>query len=57
MSIDDDWRHVSVDVTHHGQQKYLMIVDCGPSRFVIRRTLKNESYSEIVPMLRQVFLC
>ena len=55
LSVDDDWRRVAMDVTHHGQQKYLTIVDCGPSRLAIWRAIRNESDTEIVPMLRQVF--
>ena len=55
LSVDDDWRRVAMDATHHGQQRYLTIVDCGPSRFAIWRAIRNESDTEIVPMLRQVF--
>ena len=44
-----------MDATYHGQQKYLTVVDCGPSRFAIRRAIRNESDTEIVPMLRQAF--
>ena len=55
LSVDDDWRRVAMDVTHHGQQKYLTIVDCGSSRFAIWCAIRNESDIEIVPMLRQVF--
>ena len=54
LSVDDDWRRVAMDVTHHGQQRYLTIVDCGPSRFAIWRAIRNGSDTEIVPMLRQV---
>ena len=55
LSVDDDWKLLAMDVTHHGQQKYLAIVDRGPSRFAIWHTTRNKSHTERVPMLRQAF--
>ena len=55
LNVPDDWRRVAVDVTHYGLQKYLTIVDCGPSRFAIWRIIRSEAETEVVSVLRQVF--
>ena len=55
LSVPDDWQRVAVNVTHYGSQKYLTMVDCGPSRFAIWRIIRSESETEIVSVLRQVF--
>ena len=44
-----------MDVTHYGSQKYLTMVICGPSRFVIWQIVRSESETEVVSVLRQVF--
>ena len=31
LGLEKDWKRLALDVTHHGCQKYLTIVDCGPS--------------------------
>ena len=31
LSVEEDWKRLALDVTHHGCQKYLTMVDCGPS--------------------------
>ena len=55
LSVPDDWQRVAVDVTYYGLQKYLTMVDCGPSRFAIWRIIRSESETEVVSILRQVF--
>ena len=54
LSVEEDWKRLALDVTHHGCQKYLTIVDCGPSQFAIWRNIKNESESHVVSVLRQI---
>ena len=44
-----------MDVTHYGLQKYLTMVDCGPSRFAIWRIIRSESETKVLSVLRQVF--
>ena len=41
LSVEEDWKRLALDVTHYGCQKYLKIVDCGPSRFAIWRNIQN----------------
>ena len=55
LSVEEDWKRLALNVTHHGCQKYLTIVDCGPSRFAIWRNIQNESESQVVSVLRQIF--
>ena len=55
LSVEEDWKRLVLDVTHHDCQKYLTIVDCSPSRFAIWRNIQNESESQVVSVLRQIF--
>ena len=55
LSVEENWKRLALDVTHHGCQKYLTIVNCGPSRLVIWRNIQNESESQVMSVLRQVF--
>ena len=55
LSVEDDWKRLALDVTHHGCQKYLTIVDCGPSRFAIWRNIQNESESHRVCVKTGIF--
>ena len=55
LVVSDNWQRVAVDVTHYGSQKYLTMVDCGPSPFAIWRIIRSKSETEVVSVLRQVF--
>ena len=55
LSVEEDWKHLVLDVTHHGCQKYLTMVNCSPSQFAIWRNIQNESKSQVAPVLRQIF--
>ena len=35
LRVDKVWDRLVCDVTHVGQEKYVTIVDCGPSRFAV----------------------
>ena len=41
LAVEDNWSRVAVDVTHCDNQLFLSMVDCGPSRFAIRRRLQT----------------
>ena len=55
LSVEEDWKRLALDVTHHGCQKYLTMVDFGPSRSAIWRNIQNESESQVMSVLRQIF--
>ena len=55
LSVEEDWKRLPLDVTHHGCQKYLTIIDCGPSQFAIWRNIQNESENQVASVLRQIF--
>ena len=42
LSVEVNWQRIAVDVTHHGREKYLTLVDCGPSRFAIWRRIESK---------------
>ena len=45
---------LAVDVTHYNRDCYLTCVDCGPSRFVIWKKLRDESATSIVAELETI---
>ena len=55
LSVTQNWQRLAVDVTHFGQDRYLTIVDCGPSRFAIWRKIASESAAVLAAVLEQVF--
>lgn len=55
LEVCSNWQRIAIDVTHFGQLKYLTIIDCGPSRFAIWRSIRTETDSEVVGLLEQVF--
>lgn len=55
LSVPTNWHRLSIDVTKFGAEKYLTIVDCGPSRFAIWRKIRNEGEVELISELTKVF--
>lgn len=55
LSVAQNWQRLAADVTHYGNERYLTMVDCGPSRFAIWRRINTESAGEITALFEQVF--
>ena len=55
LKVDKVWDRLACDVTHVGQEKYVTIVDCGPSRFAVWQRVNHEDDTEVVACLRKVF--
>lgn len=49
LDYNDSWQRLAIDTTHYGSAKYLTIaiVDCGLSRFSIKRWIFNETKEQI----------
>ncbi|KAF0314327.1 hypothetical protein FJT64_015207 [Amphibalanus amphitrite] len=56
LGVSVPWQRISIDVTHHRGQNYLTVIDCGPSRFCVWRSLRRANAIEIVGHLEQLFL-
>ena len=56
LGVSVPWQRISIDVTHHRGQNYLTVIDCGPSRFCVWRSLRRANANEIVGHLEQLFL-
>ncbi|XP_047142030.1 uncharacterized protein LOC101238313 [Hydra vulgaris] len=39
LSVEKNWNRVAIGFTHVGAELYLSMIDCGPSRYTIRRKL------------------
>ena len=55
MKVNKVWDRLACDVTHVGQEKFVTIVDCGPSRFAVWQRVNHEDETEVVACLRKVF--
>ena len=56
LAVEQNWRRIAVDVTHYSNDRYLTMVDCGPSRIAIWRRMSDETAMSVVTQLRLVVL-
>lgn len=55
LSVKNNWTRWAYDVTHFHCDKYLTLVDSGPSRFCVWKPLANESITTVLEALLCVF--
>jgi hypothetical protein len=55
LDCEHNWYRLAIDVTHYGKNKFMTIVDCGPSRFCIWRQISNETKDQVLKVLKEVF--
>lgn len=56
LSVPETWQRIAIDVTHYHGHNYLSIIDCGPSRYCVWRSLRRADAAEVVSHLEQLFL-
>ncbi|XP_065657970.1 uncharacterized protein LOC136082493 [Hydra vulgaris] len=56
MDVEGNWERLAMDITHYGTDKFLSLIDCGPSKYALWRQLSS-SYGSlaIVRILRLIF--
>ncbi|XP_065658267.1 uncharacterized protein LOC136082772 [Hydra vulgaris] len=56
LDVEGNWERLAMDITHYGTDKFLSLVDCGPSKYALWRQLSS-SYGSlaIVRILRPIF--
>ena len=55
LSVNENWTRLAADVTKYNQQKFLSVIDCGPSRFAIWKLIKAEDVKSIVSEFSSLF--
>lgn len=55
LGVSDIWARVSMDTCHVGNQLYLTLIDCGPTRYAIWKRLRRQDSSSIIEQLEPVF--
>lgn len=55
LEVDGIWQRVGMDVTHYENRHYLTLVDCGPSRFSVWRSLRLQTTACITEQLETIF--
>ena len=55
LEVDTDWWRLTLDVIHYRVKCYLIVVDCGPSRFAISREVSSENAKEVGKHLMEIF--
>ena len=48
LDVHDNWRRVRMDITQYEDQHYLILIDCGPSRFSIWHPLQHQNAASIM---------
>ena len=56
LDVKENWERLPMDITHYGTEKFLSLIDCGPSKYVLWWQLSS-SYGSgaIVRILRLIF--
>ena len=55
LGVGSTWRTLAMDITHYGSQHFLMLIDCGPSRFTVWRPLLCQDSTSVICQLESVF--
>lgn len=55
LHVEDNWVRLACDVTHFCGERFLTVIDSGPSRFMIWRRLRSEAAGEVSDNLEQIF--
>ena len=55
LEVNESWRSLAIDVTHHQRSLYLSVVDCGPSRFSLWRLLRRADSAHVIEELHRIF--
>lgn len=55
LDVEKNWERLACDVTHYNHDRYLTLIDSGPSRFAIWKPVSNENVSMIINALLCVF--
>lgn len=55
LEVTSVWTRLASDITHVSGVPYLSVVDCGPSRFAIWRSLRNETTRAVREELQNIF--
>ena len=56
LAVKENWRRLAMDtITHYGGKLYLTMVDCGPGRFAVWRSIASDSSESICRVRAGVF--
>ena len=55
LEVEESWTRLAIDVTHHQRGLYLSVVDCGPSRFSLWRSLRRADSAHVIEELHRIF--
>ena len=55
LDVRENWVRLAIDTTHYNGNCYLSCVDCGPSRFMVWKLLRDESAVCVTVALHEIF--
>ena len=55
LGVPEVWGRIAADVTHLRDDKFLTIIDCGPSRYTVWKRVRHEDAKEIAEGLEEAF--
>ena len=55
LDVSGTWDRIAADVTHVGADKFLTVIDCGPSRYTVWKKIRHEDAATVAEGLEEVF--
>ena len=55
LAVEINWSRLPMDITHNNSGHFLMLIDCGPSRFAICRPLRWQDATSVICQLVMTF--
>lgn len=56
LNVDRPWQRLGIDITHFRGQHYLTVIDHGPSRYTLWRSLRLQDTASVKHHLETIFL-
>ena len=57
LDVKENWERLSVDNTHYGTEKFLSLIDCGPSKYALWWQLSNSYESDAIFRILRLIFC
>ena len=55
LSVKKNWSRLAIDVTHNDGGHFLMLIDCGHSRFAVWQPLRRQDSISVIHQLKVIF--
>ncbi|XP_065668032.1 uncharacterized protein LOC136088275 [Hydra vulgaris] len=57
LDVEGNWERLAMDITHYGTDRFLSLIDCGPSKYALWRQLSSSYGSLAIVRILRLFFC